>query len=243
MKDILKDFVAHTHSLGNIDLVKVIGTEELTKLETISADKTVIVYGETKTPYEELKGTYGLPNLNKLDLHLKNTEYKENANIEVVWEKRNGEDQPTKIHFENEAGDYTNDYKLMGERLINEKIKSSKFRGANWNVEFEPSMIGLQRLKSQAAANSEEVSFMVKTENDLLKIYFGDANTHEGNFVFQKDIEGKLRQSWSYPVSQFISVLSIDGDKVVKFSDDGVILITVDSGLVKYEYYIPALTK
>jgi hypothetical protein len=243
MKDILKDLVAHTQALGFIDLVKIAGTDEATVIDGMADNRSVIVQGETKTSQKEFKGTFGMPNLNKLDLHLKNPEYKENAKIDVVWDTRNGETQPVSIKFENAAGDFKNEYKLMGTNLINEKLKTVKFKGANWQVEFEPTVTSIARMKLQSAAHSEETIFLVKTEGSDLKVYFGDASTHEGNFVFQAGITGKLRQNWTYPIQQFISILNLDGDKIVKFSDDGVALITVDSGLATYNYYIPAQTK
>lgn len=243
MKDILKDLVAHTHSLGFIDLVKITGADDSTTIDALAVDRSVIVQAETHNPVKEFKGTFGLPNLNKMDLHLKNPEYKENAQIDVVWEKRNGEDRPTMIHFENATGDFKNDYKLMGTELITEKMKTVKFKGASWNVEFEPSVTSIARMKLQAAAHSEETVFLVKTENNCLNIFFGDANTHEGSFTFQAGITGKLKQNWTYPIQQFISILNLDGDKSIKFSDDGIIFISVDSGIAKYNYYIPAQTK
>lgn len=243
MKDILKDLVAHTHSLGFIELVKITGTDESTTIDALAENRSVIVQAETHNPVKEFKGVFGLPNLNKMDLHLKNPEYKENAKINVVWEKRNGEDRPTMVHFENAAGDFMNDYKLMGTELINEKMKTVKFKGANWQVEFEPTVTSIARMKLQAAAHSEETVFLVKTETDRLNIFFGDASTHEGSFTFQAGITGKLRQNWAYPIQQFISILNLDGDKKVKFSDDGIALVVVDSGIAKYNYYIPAQTK
>jgi hypothetical protein len=244
VKSILKDLVAHTHSLGFINLVKITGDDDKTSIEALAENRTVIVQAEANTPVPEFKGTFGLPNLSKLDLHLKNPEYKEGGSIDVIWEIRNNENRPVMIHFENAAGDFKNDYKLMGTELINEKLKTVKFKGSGvWQVEFEPSVTSMGRFKLQAAAHSEETVFLVKTESDQLKFYFGDANTHEGSFTFQTDITGKLRQNWSYPITQFVSILNLDGDKTVKFSDDGVALITVNSGIAKYNYYIPAQTK
>jgi hypothetical protein len=243
IKSILKDLVAHTHALGFIDLVKVTGDDDKTVIEAMPENRTVIIQAETITPVKEFKGTFGLPNLNKLDLHLKNPEYKEGGSINVVWEVRNNENRPVMIHFENAAGDFKNDYKLMGVELINEKLKTFKFKGSGWQVEFDPNINSINRLKLQQAAHSEETVFLVKTEGDALKIFFGDANTHEGSFTFQSDITGKLRQAWSYPVAHFISILNLSGDKTVKFSDEGVALVTVNSGIAKYNYYIPAMTK
>jgi hypothetical protein len=46
-----------------------------------------------------------------------------------------------------------------------------------------------------------------------------------------------------WPVKQFISIMDLPGDKVVKFSDQGVAQITVDSGIADYTYLLPAQSK
>lgn len=242
MKDILKDIVAHINSLG-IDTVKVSGEDDKTIIETLSDRKEIIVYAETIKPVKDFKGVFGMPNLDKLDLHLKNSEYNENSKINVIWEERNSVNQPVMIRFENANGDFINDYKLMSTAVINEKLKTLRFKGAKWAFEFEPSIASINRFKLQSALLNKDETFLVKTENDSLKFYFGDANTHEGNFVFHSDVDGKLKQNFKYPIQRFISILNLDGDKVVKFSDDGVILITVNSGLINYEFFIPANMK
>ena len=77
-----------------------------------------------------------MPNLDKLALHLKNPEYQKDAKIDVVTAERNGETMPTHIHFENNAGDFQNDYRFMNKAIIEEKLKTVKFKGAAWNVAF-----------------------------------------------------------------------------------------------------------
>ena len=56
-------------------------------------------------------------------------------------ERRNSS---THIHFENEGGDFKNDYRFMNKAIIEEKLKSVKFKGASWEVEFEPSVASIQ---------------------------------------------------------------------------------------------------
>lgn len=131
----------------------------------------------------------------------------------------------------------------MASEIVAEKAKNVKFKGTNWNVEFSPTIAGIQRLKMQASANTEEPTFTVKTDGTDLKFVFGDHSTHSGNFVFQPGISGQLKRAWSYPVKQFISILDLTGDKTIRFSDDGVAEITVDSGLATYNYKIPAQSK
>lgn len=243
MKDILTDIVSHTHSLGIIPLVKITGTEAETLIEAMAEDRSVIINANTNSPVAEFNGTFGMPNLDKLNLHLKNPEYKENAKIEVVTAERNGEEIPVNLHFENQTGDFVNDYRFMNQQIVNEKLKSVKFKGAAWDIEFSPSVASIARLKLQAAAHSEETVFQVKAENNNLVFFFGDASTHAGSFVFEAGIKGKLKQAWSWPVTQVMSILNLDGDKVMKIADAGAMMITVDSGLASYDYILPAQTK
>jgi len=243
MKDILQDLVAHTHSLGFIPLVKVSSTDQATEIEAMAEDRSVIINAKTKSPVDEFNGIFGMPNLNKLDIHLKCPEYKEKAKISVVVANRNGEDIPTGLHFENEAGDFENDYRFMSTEIINEKLKSVKFKGAKWDIEFAPSVAAIQKLKFQANANSEETVFQVRTENDNLVFSFGDASTHAGEFIFHAGVNGKLKQTWSWPVIQVMSILNLPGDVTMKIADVGAMMITVDSGIASYDYILPAQSK
>lgn len=243
MKDILTDIVTHTHSLGIIPLVKITGSEAETIIESMAEDRSVIINAKTNNPVSEFLGTFGMPNLDKLSLHLRNPEYKENAKIEVVIAERNGEEIPVSLHFENSTGDFVNDYRFMNQQIINEKLKTVKFKGAAWDIELEPSMAAIARLKLQAQAHSEETVFQVKTDNGNLVFFFGDASTHAGSFVFESNVKTKLKQTWSWPVAQVMSILNLDGDKVMKIADAGAMMISVNSGLANYDYILPAQTK
>lgn len=243
MKDILQDLVAHTHQLGFLPLVKITGAEDATQIESMAEDRSVVVTAKTHTPVDEFVGTFGMPNLEKLNIHLKCPEYKEGAGISVVKQQRNGEEIPTGIHFENATGDFVNDYRFMNAEIINEKLKTVKFKGAKWDIEFQPTVANIQRLKFQANAHSEESVFQVTTKDDNLVFSFGDASTHAGNFVFQANVGGKLKQTWSWPVNQIMSILSLSGDVTMRIADIGALQITVDSGLAEYNYTLPAQAK
>jgi len=242
MKDILQDVVAHTHALGFLSLVKV-SNEDGTAIDSMAEDRSVILTGTTATPVAEFKGTFGMPNLDKLSLHLKNPEYKDNANIAVVEAERNGETIPTHIHFENAAGDFQNDYRFMNKAIIEEKLKTVKFKGASWQVEFTPSMASIARMKLMSAAHSEEPTFNVKTVDGNLVFSFGDASTHAGEFVFQHGVEGTLAHTWSWPVAQVQAILNLDGDATMSISDQGAMKISVNSGMATYDYILPAQSK
>lgn len=240
MKDYLQDIVQHTHNLGIIDLVKIVGSDDQTSIEAVSEERTVIVQAQFHNPVPEFIGTFGMPNLSKLNTILNIPEYKEDAKLTIT---KKDDVTPNGVHFENSAGDFKNDYRFMSAEIVNDKLKTVKFKGVKWGVEIEPSVAAIQRLKFQAQANSEENTFVAKVENGNLVFYFGDHSSHAGNFVFAHNVAGNLNKSWSWPVSAVISILSLSGDKMIRFSDEGAAQITVDSGLAIYNYILPAQTK
>ena len=240
MKDYLLDIVQHTYDLGCIDLIKITGTDSATTVGGLAEDKSVIIDAQFANPMADFVGTFGMPNLGKLKTLLNLQEYREDAKL-AVTRKANGELDG--ITFENKVGDFKNNYRFMASDIVNDKLKTLKFKGVNWHITFEPTVAAIQRLRMQAQANSEENNFQVKTDGKDLKFFFGDHSTHSGNFVFQHDITGALKHSWSWPVSQVMSILSLTGDKTMQISDDGCMQITVNSGLAVYNYILPAQSK
>ena len=242
MIDILRDIVKHTHGLGFLDLVKISGDGSETTIDSMAEDRSVILQGSFHKPQAEMSGTFGMPQLGKLDIHLKCPEYKEKAKITVLKGTRSGAEVPTGIHFENEKGDFKNDYRFMNAEIINEKLKTVKFKGVKWDVEIEPTVASVQRFNFQSVANTEHNSFVVRTENGNLIFTFGDQASHGGEFVFANGMNGTLNKGWSWPVAQVLQILKLsDSAKVMlHFSNEGAMMVSVDSGLGKYQYIIPA---
>lgn len=243
MKDYLQDLIQHTHGLGNVDLIKVTGTDQETQINAIAEDKSVIVSGTLSGPVADFIGVFGMPNLGKLKTILGFDDYDTDAKISVNKTNRDGVDIPSTIHFETKNGDFVNDYRLMSKAIVEEKVKSVTFKGTTWNVEFEPTIAGIQRLKKQASANSEQDHFTMTTVNGDLKINFGDPSTHSGNFVFQPGVSGSLSKTWNWPVKVFLAIMDLPGDKTVRVADAGATEITVNSGLATYRYLLPANSK
>jgi hypothetical protein len=243
MKDNLKDLIEHTYGLGNIDLIKITGTDKETQINAIADDKSVIVSGTFKAPIADFIGTFGMPNLGKLKTIIGFEEYDNESKINVTTQTNGGVTSPSAIHFETKGGDFINDYRLMSKTIVEEKVKSVTFKGAAWGVEFDPTVAGILRLKKQSQANSEEKNFTIKTENGDLKIYFGDPSTHSGNFVFHTGVTGALNKTWMWPVKEFLSIMDLVGDKTVRISDAGAAEVTVDSGTATYRYLLPAQAK
>ena len=240
MRDYLLDQVQHTHDLGCIDLVKIVGDDKTTSISGLAEDLSVVVQAEFKNPVPEFMGTFGMPNLTKLKTLLNLQEYREDAKL-TITKRATGE--PDGIAFENKNGDFKNSYRFMASEIVNDKLKTAKFKGVNWHIEFEPSVASIMRLKMQMSANVEEPNFQAKVENGDLKFFFGDHSTHAGNFVFQAGVTGTLKRAWSWPAIQVSSILGLTGDKIMRISDDGAAQITVDSGIAVYNYILPAQSK
>lgn len=242
MKDILSDIVAHTNKLGFLNIVKITGTEEKTQIDSMAEDRSVIMYAETAAPYESMLGTFGMPQLEKLRYLLEGKEYQDDAKIELISAQRNGETIPVGIHFENKDGDFKNDYRFMNQDIINEKLKTVKFRGVKWDVTTSPTLNSVQRFQFQAGANTEHTTFLTSTEGDKLKFTFGDQSSHGGEFVFASGITGKINKAWTWPVAPVLNILKAAdvNNTTLSISNEGAMQITLDSGLAVYKYIIPA---
>lgn len=240
MRDHLLDLVEHTLKLGVIDLVKITGDDKSTVINGIAEDRSVVVEGAFASPVADFIGNFGMPNLTKLNILLNLSEYQKDAKLTIT---RRDTGAPDGINFENATGDFKNNYRFMASEIVNEKLKTVKFKGVNWNIEFTPTVAAIQRLKMQAQANAEELNFTAKTDGGDLKFTFGDHSTHSGNFVFHPDVAGTLKRAWAWPIKTVISILDLTGDKTFRISDDGAAMITVDSGLAVYNYILPAQSK
>lgn len=241
MRDYLNDIIQHTSNLGVIDLIKIVGSDKETLIKAVSEDRSVVMNAKFKTASPDFAGIFGMPNLPKLKTILGFDEYDDTANIVMTRQNRDGADVPVAIHFETKSLDFVNDYRLMSQALVEEKVGDVNFRGATWNVDFEPKVASIIRMKKQSQANNDETSFTVKTDKGGLRVFFGNPSSHSGNFVLESPISGTLQKGWSWPVRQFLSIVELAGDKHVYISDQGAIRITVDSGLIDYEYLLPAL--
>lgn len=238
MKDYLQDIVSHTHDLGGIDLVKVTGTDKENVINAVTADRSVVIEGRFIKPSAEFEGTFGMPNLSRLKILLNLQEYKTGSKLALT--RKDGGDS-TGISFENAAGDFKNTYRFMSQEVVEKALSVPRFKGVTWHVEFEPTLVAMQRLKMQ---NEMDVKiFQAKTENGNLVFYFGDHSTHNGNFVFHAGVKGGLAKAWAYPIKRVINILDLTGDKTFRLSGDGAAMITVNTGLAVYDYILPAQTQ
>lgn len=244
MKDQLLDLVSHTHDLGCIDLIKIVGDENTTEIHGIADDRSIVLNASFNNTIADFNGTFGMPNLNNLKSILSTPIFDADSSITVKRQDREeATNVPVGLHFQTVNNDYSNDYRFMVTEVVNEKLKNVSFKGANWQVEFTPTEANIQKLRYQSQANPNEIIFQTKTEDGNLVFSFGDHSTHAGSFVFQADVDGILNSNWHWPLKAVQGILSLTGDKKMYISDSGAAKITVNSGLATYDYIILAQQK
>ena len=138
------------------------------------------------------------PILSKLNILLNIDEYKENANITVNEQERNGETVPFGLHFENASGDFKNDYRFMSKEVVEEKLKRSNQR-CELGYYYPKQCPVLQDLKCKHKQTVKKLYLLQKLKAMILKFFLGDSSTHAGNFVFQANVQGALNTGWSWP--------------------------------------------
>jgi hypothetical protein len=247
MRDILKDIVKHTHSLGIIQAVKVTTDDTTTTLDAMDDERTVVLRAKMHKRVDKFAGKFGMGRLGVLSGYLAYETSNADgtlvgADIEVGTAERNGEIVPSELAF-SMKGVFDSTYRVIVSELVDAQIKTANFKGASWDVEVMPSKKAVKDLQTFAGIlGSYDPLFTVKTEGTDLIFHIGDASTDKLSLKFASNVEGTLSTGWSFPLSTVLTILKLGDTSTmnVKISDQGAMAIHVDSGMGLYEYILPA---
>lgn len=238
--DTLKDIVKHTHNLGFIDMVKVIGSTTDLKIETKDADNTVIIFGNMYQPLTDLESTIGLSRLGILKGYIG---MHDSSNVSITSEVRNNVSVPTEITFDDGSG-FVSNYRFMSESMINDQVRVPPFKGATWDITLTPTKASINRLSENfGVLGSIEKRFTVSVDKGTLKFNIGSGPTDRTTIPFATNVTGTLKHQWSYPLTQVLSILKLtdsSSSATMSFSDMGALKIDIDSGIGKYSFILPA---
>ena len=245
-RDIVQDIVKHTAGLGFITSVKVTGTDESTTLDAMDADRTVILQAKLHNTVEEFNGEFGLGNLGFLAGVTALGNYQtDDATVEVVARDRNGVSSPDHLMFRDADGN-TDQYRFMSKEIIEQTLQTVKFKGVEWDVTLEPTKAKVNELQQVAGIyGGIEPNFTVKTEGSDLIVTVGAADgSFTGKRTFAQNVNGEITEGYAWPLAQVLAILKLgmSGTCVMQISKKGALLISVDSGIGKYDYILPALT-
>ena len=244
IKDTMKDILRHTHDLGVFEMVKIKGTAEVTEVETVDADKTVIFKGELNNPVVDfVDATVGLSRMGVLKGYLQYPDFdNENATVRVVTQDRNGESVPTEVEFISENGTDAH-YRFMLADVINQQLTDIKFKGAEFDVNIEPSQKMMKDLTYfNTILAAYEANFMPKTEDGALYFHVGDGGSDRTKILINNNVEGEINTDWKWPLDVVLKILRLgdNSNLVMSFNNQGLLQIKVDSGMGVYTYLLPA---
>jgi len=245
-RDVVQDVVKHTAGLGFIQAVKVTGNESETVLDAMDTDRTVIMRAVLHNNVPELAGEFGLGNLGFLAGVTSLPNYQaEDATVEVVNRDRNGISVPDHLLFKDADGN-TDQYRFMSKEIIEQTLQTVKFKGTEWDVTIEPTKQKVSELQQVANIyGGIEPNFTVKTENGNLVLTVGASDgSFTGKRTFANNVNGDMKEGYSWPLAQVLAILKLgmSGSCVMQFSQRGALQISVDSGIGKYDYILPAMT-
>ena len=244
IKDVFKDVLKHTHSLGIFEMVKITGTLDKTEIETVDADKTVIFKGETHNAVPDfVDSTIGLSRMGVLQGYLQYPGFDdENAKQEVVMQDRNGDNVPVEIKFTAQDGNDAH-YRFMLADVINQQLKDIRFKGAEFDVDIEPSQKMMKDLTYfNTILAAYEANFMPKTEDGALYFHVGDGGSDRTKILINNNVEGEINTDWKWPLDVVLKILRLGDNSslVMSFNNQGLLQIKVDSGMGIYTYLLPA---
>lgn len=245
-RDVVQDIVKHTAGLGFITAVKVTGTDSETTLDAMDADRTVIMQAKLHNAEADFAGEFGLGNLGFLSGVTGLGNYQtDDATVEVVSRERNGVDTPDHLLFKDAEGN-TDQYRFMSKEIIEQTLQTVKFKGVEWDVTFEPTKAKVSELQALAGIyGGIEPNFTVKTDGSDLIVTVGAADgSFTGKRTFARNVDGEINQGFAWPLAQVLAILKLgmSGHCVMQISSRGALMISVDSGIGKYDYILPALT-
>jgi hypothetical protein len=240
IKDVLKDILKHTHGLDIFEMVKIVGTEKTTTIETVDKDKTVVVKAELAKPCKEFKDeTVGLSRMGVLSGFLNFNGF---TKIKPVTQQRNGVDLLSELDFESKVGTNAR-YRFMMAEIINNQLKDIKFKGATFDVDVVPDARNLEELSYFAGTLSNFESFFTpKTENGDLYFLIGDENSDRTKLLINAGVKGKITHEHKWPLKIVLSIMKLGASGKISMSinNKGLLKIEVDSGLGVYTYLLPS---
>jgi hypothetical protein len=140
-------------------------------------------------------------------------------------------------------GGFDSSYRVIVSELVDAQIKTASFRGASWNVEIMPTQKAIKDLQYFAGIlGAFDPLLTARTVNGNLVFFIGDSSTDKVELPFANNVEGELKTGWSFPLSTVLTILRLSDTSTMnmKISDQGAMMIAVDSGLGLYEYILPA---
>ena len=208
MRETLLDIIRHTSGLGFLDTVKVIGNDKETAIESMAADRSVILKGTLTNPSKDLVGEFGMSRFNILSGYLNFANFKaDDATLTIKRSKRDDKQVPEELQFKDIQGQIAV-YRFMNADMI---PAQAKFLGAKWDVVIEPTRSKIQEFQQIAGIlGSVENHYLVKVVDKQLRFYIGgdEGSTSDKAFlIIDPNVEGELTGDLYWTIPETLSIL------------------------------------
>jgi len=221
---VLREMVDCVSGLG-FDVIKVTADDEKAVFEAVNKDRTAVMKAETKAPLEDVRGVFGLSNLNVLGGILSLSSMR---GSDVTVEVKNANDgSPEELVFNGKDGARAV-YRLMGEAAV---PKQPNFRTPAWDVTIEEVSKGaFIAVKEQAAVFGAVGGnkYTPSASDGKLVFEIGDtgASNHNTRFVVS-ECDGELTGTYKYQIPMTITALALTNSKALTlhYSSKGVMQI------------------
>ena len=187
--------------------------------------------------------TVGLSRMGVLKGYLQYPDFDdENATVAVKTQERNSETVPTEVEFVSANGTDAH-YRFMLADVINQQLKDIKFKGAEFDVNIEPSQKMMKDLTYfNTVLAAYEANFSPKTEDGALYFHVGDGGSDRTKILIDNNVEGEINTDWKWPLDVVLKILRLGDNSslVMSFNNQGLLQLKVDSGMGVYTYLLPA---
>lgn len=243
IRDTLKDVLAHTHSLGIFEIARIQGTDAETLIETVDADRTVIMKGRLLSPASEFTNSVvGLSRMQVLSGYLNYPEFNEDgAQVSLITQERDGGNVPHEVEFRSVINNTAN-YRFMPPAVLEQAMSEIHFKGAEFDINVVPTQKNIQDLTYfNSVLGSYEANFVPKTEDGKLFFYIGDNGGDRTRILIADGIEGEMTHEFRWPLAIVLKILKLgdDNNVVLSLNPKGLLQIKVHSGLGEYTYLFP----
>lgn len=225
--DVLKDILTNMTKLGEIQQVKFTEQDDgKLSIEGLSDSRTIIMKAETKESVDQFQGVFGMldfkPFLTFLDL---------NDKFEIV----NEDDNTRKLK------NGRRDCSFVSKKHIENLVKHVALKNVDMDIEIDSKDFKTDAVVKLMSDFSAYNKLKFKMIDDEFVAEFGAENETISKYSETlSSAKGELTNELVFPLTVIRGVLSLNGETKIKMSSKGLMHVNVDTGVVNYNFYIPA---
>jgi hypothetical protein len=245
LKDIFKEINTYVANTGMFEKIKINVDNNIVSVEAFEKERG-LVKGKFTKAVPEIAGSFGLKNLNMLNIITNDPEYlASESTITVNTESRDGQTYLASLTYVNKSQTEIY-YRFMSSDLL---PKNTQVREPQYEVTVNPARSSIQQfIWAGNGLSSVEQYFNPQIRDRQLRFCIGEdgAQTSRGGVVFAQNIDAKMQCDFHWKVSDIQTVLKLNdsADCEVAISGAvGAIQIKFQTGQAQWQYVFPGKVK